>query len=227
MNWAWRSVGKPGIGQGDDVHRTGAPAADDPQSPSPRASPRRSPCGPGTPGARPDGRPRRHGRRRPRRSWRRRRAGCPPRCGRAAPGGAPRGGARRPPPPAWGCRCPRSGRPWRTGSGRGPTISGSQAALWMTVRPGTSTAAQSTFAVPVTVGPKGPPRKISRPPRMPSPRARMYPPSTRSSAPSAARPVRWRSTGRGPITQPPGKLTSARAAARAAARGRRSRRAWS
>ena len=40
------------------------------------------------------------------------------------------------------------------------TISGSQAAPRMTVRPRASTAAQRTFAVPVTVGPRGPQRSI-------------------------------------------------------------------
>ena len=47
------------------------------------------------------------------------------------------------------------------------TISGSRAAPRIVVRPRASTAALSTFAVPVTVGPRGPPRSIVAPAQSP------------------------------------------------------------
>ena len=89
------------------------------------------------------------------------------------------------------------------------TISGSRAAPWIRVPPRASTAALSTFAVPVTVGPRGPLMSMVAPRRR---RARpiTQPRSSRKSAPRAANPFRCRSTGRSPMRQPPGRGTMAR-----------------
>jgi len=88
-------------------------------------------------------------------------------------------------------------------------ISGSHAADSMTVLPSASVAAIIRLAVPSTVEPNGPPRKISAPlSRLAV--ATMSPLSSSISAPSARRPIRWRSTGRGPIAHPPGMATRAR-----------------
>ena len=85
------------------------------------------------------------------------------------------------------------------------TISGSQAALSMTVRPRASVAALMMLAVPSTVLPKGPPRKTVAPLSPPAGAFATTSPFDRLMvAPRAARPLRCRSIGRGPIAQPPG-----------------------
>ena len=69
------------------------------------------------------------------------------------------------------------------------TTSGSHAAHSMTVVPLASAAADMTLAVPSTVEPKLPPRKISAPVSL-SARAMMSPPSRSITAPSASSPRR-------------------------------------
>ena len=90
------------------------------------------------------------------------------------------------------------------------TTSGSQAADSMMVVPFAKTAAIIMLSVPNTVGPCLPRRSTSSPTRPPSGAIMsMLPPSISIIAPSARRPFRWRSTGRSPMTHPPGSETFA------------------
>ena len=83
------------------------------------------------------------------------------------------------------------------------TTSGSCAAPSITVVPSASTAAIMTLSVPRTVGPNFPRRLMTAPPNFGA-KTLMLPPSTRTAAPSASNPLRCKSIGRSPITQPPG-----------------------
>ena len=73
----------------------------------------------------------------------------------------------------------------------------------MTVVPLARVAAIITLAVPRTVGPHRPPRKHS-PPFSRLARAWTYPASIRTLAPRSRMPLRCKSIGRAPMTQPPG-----------------------
>ncbi len=86
------------------------------------------------------------------------------------------------------------------------TISGSRAALSMTVVPLASTAAIRMFSVAPTDG-KSSPTAAPRSPFGAS--ATRYPWSTWTVAPSRSRPVACRSRPREPIASPPGMATSA------------------
>ena len=86
---------------------------------------------------------------------------------------------------------------------------GSRAAPWIVVRPGVSTAANSTLIVAPTEEPFGPSRFISAP-FIAVPSAITYPASSSIFTPSASNPRRCRSIGRGPIAHPPGSETFAR-----------------
>ena len=66
-----------------------------------------------------------------------------------------------------------------------------------------------TLAVPRTVEPFADPKYIRAPRRPPGAAATTYPSSRRISAPRARSPLRWMSTGRTPMTQPPGSETRA------------------
>ncbi len=89
------------------------------------------------------------------------------------------------------------------------TTSGSQAADSMMVVPLARTAAIMRLSVPRTVGPCLPRRSTSVPVRPLGAFMSMLPPSMLMSAPMARSPLRWRSTGRSPMTQPPGRETVA------------------
>ena len=90
------------------------------------------------------------------------------------------------------------------------STSGSAAADSITVTPSASVAAIITLSVPSTVGPWVPRKSISAPFKPSLAVRMMFPPSNSTFAPSASSPRRWRSTGRSPITQPPGNETTAR-----------------
>ena len=83
-----------------------------------------------------------------------------------------------------------------------------EAADSMMVFPFASVAALITLAVPRTVEPNGPPKKIVAPCNR-SARAMMSPPSSSIRAPSASSPRRCKSIGRSPKEQPPGIETRA------------------
>ena len=90
------------------------------------------------------------------------------------------------------------------------STSGSAAADSMMVMPSASVAAIMTLSVPSTVGPCVPRKSISAPRKPFFAVSKMLPPSTSTLAPRASSPRKWRSTGRSPITQPPGSETTAR-----------------
>ena len=89
------------------------------------------------------------------------------------------------------------------------STSGSIAAPSITVVPGTSTAAIIRLSVPSTVDPCLPRMFTSRPPMPSTALMCMFPPCTDTLAPSCSNPRKCRSTGRSPITQPPGSDTIA------------------
>ena len=90
------------------------------------------------------------------------------------------------------------------------TTSGSLAAESITVVPRASTAAIMRLSVPRTVGPCFPLMSIS-PPTSPSGALKTMSPASMSTlAPSPCMAFIWRSTGRSPITHPPGREIFAR-----------------
>ena len=79
-------------------------------------------------------------------------------------------------------------------------ISGSRAALEITVVPSAPQAAKMAFSVAPTLGSDS----TICAPRIPLPQQLRQPPRSRTSAPRVRRAARCRSMGRGPSSQPPG-----------------------